>query len=155
MLNNIEKFAVWYQEKTGYEIDRQLIHDFNNIDKQYVKFYFQGSFFSGETECKIENGKFDIPEYSFAYVLYNKDNGREIDKTGRYYPNAEKFTLEQIKELNDPKLSILISNMESNIYEYVVKTRIGNYQPVMDGDVIMDKYYYRKYKLERITKDEN
>lgn len=50
-------------------------------------------------------------------------------------------TLDQIKERNDPDDSILITNMESNRWEKIVRCN-SNYryvQPLTDTDVILNQ----------------
>lgn len=48
-----------------------------------------------------------------------------------YFPDGEILTLAQVKKYY-PDLTILISNMKSNRYKTVVKTRSGQFRPAND-----------------------
>ena len=62
--------------------------------------------------------------------------GKEKNKSGKYYPGATPYTIEQVKKIGKD-FSILASNMECNNWPTVIKTRIGNFQPLEKGDIIL------------------
>ena len=105
----------------------------------YVSFLYAGILFSEESSKRIKSrkDKFDIPPEAFAYFFWDRTEylkGKEILKgkrrniSGRYYPNGILWNKKQIKE-SEGEHSILYRNMVNNRYNYVVRTRCGNWQP--------------------------
>ncbi|MBE3039715.1 MAG: hypothetical protein IMZ62_13010 [Chloroflexi bacterium] len=67
------------------------------------------------------------------------DDGREIPHSeitwnpGRYYLGGTIYTLDEIEAM-DESHGTLATNMRSNNWLRVVKTRMGNFQPFTDAD---------------------
>lgn len=119
----------------------------------YVEVLFPGSFYPEESVYKVaardpEDIAKKYPK-CFAFRFYDltsktvtvdgeqqKVSGKEKNKTGRYYPDAQLYTTQGLKELPGD-YEILISNMECNGWKHVVKTRRGNFQPFEKNDVIL------------------
>ena len=119
----------------------------------YVEILYPGSFYPEESVLKV---KTRAPEEiarkypkAFAFRFYDLTqkevtvdgqkrtvSGQEKNKTGRYYPEAQLFTVAGLKALPGD-YEILISNMECNGWKHVVQTRRGNFQPFEKGDVIL------------------
>lgn len=114
--------------------------------KHYVAFLYPGSFFPEEKskEIKSRDEKIEIPDGCFAYYFWDREEvlmgkellvGKEKNRSGRFYL-GETLTLEEIEK--SPGCEILASNMRVNAWPVVVKTRMGNYQPVLENDVVLD-----------------
>lgn len=114
--------------------------------QQYVTFLFPGSFMPEEKLVKINSrsDKFEIPNNCFAYYFSERQElesdgeilrGKMGNKSGRFY-FGKAMTAEEVKS-TVPDSSILLSNMENNNWNTVVKTRQGNFQPLMEDDVIV------------------
>lgn len=67
-------------------------------------------------------------------------DSKVVARSGRYYLGGTIETIEDVRQRNDPKESILLSNMESNGWErIVVNTNSWKIvQPLKDGDVLLD-----------------
>lgn len=50
---------------------------------------------------------------------------------------GERLTVDDVRSLGDG-YGTLIANMEGNRWEEVVRTRLGNFQPIESGDVVLD-----------------
>jgi hypothetical protein len=83
--------------------------------------------------------------YAFRFFdreeIVSRDTGKKLagenfNYSGLYYPNAEVYTLEQVKKLF-PRDETLITNMTNNKYKKAVKTRCGNWQPLERGDKVI------------------
>lgn len=114
--------------------------------QQYVTFLFPGSLFPNERSQKISNReeKFDIPNGCFAYYFWERQetelNGEILysdqrNKSGRFY-FGKAMTAQEI-EATIPDADILLKNMKYNNWLVVVKTRVGNFQPLMENDTIV------------------
>jgi hypothetical protein len=92
----------------------------------------------------------EAPERAFCFVLYelpddvppSTDEYRVTPKrrnvTARYYlPPCTVWTAEQLEMRNAEEFGILISNMRGNGWERVVECRTHNWQPLMEGDVVL------------------
>ena len=118
-----------------------------------VDFLFPGSFFS-ENETKVVKSrdpeKVKVPDGCFAFSFYDLivttvilPSGKKIvdyetkNRSKKFYPDAKIYSLQEIKEMKDNGNKILISNMECNHWDRVVRTRSGNYQPLEKGDRII------------------
>jgi len=90
----------------------------------------------------------DIPRNCFGFYFY--DIYETVDPKGNpiFGPRenvspmtyfGDPYNLDQIRALNaqDRKFDILLSNMEANSWSRVVKTRIGNWQPLDQGDKVI------------------
>ena len=113
------------------------------ITKTYVEFSYPGALFA-ETEDKeiitrdVKKVLKIMPKGAFCFRFYDMTSnfGKEKNKSGKYYPGATPYTIEQVKKIGKD-FSILASNMECNNWPTVIKTRIGNFQPLEKGDIIL------------------
>jgi hypothetical protein len=116
------------------------------IMQQYIEFYFPGSFVS-ETEVKPVASRaapVAVPLGAYAYRFFAR---QEVEMNGEilrgkahdhspmtYFGKA--LTLDEVKAL-DGDYRILISNMECNRWDRVVRTVRGNFQPLNEGDIVL------------------
>ena len=116
--------------------------------KTYVVFKLPGSFIAEQTEREVQDRSFptDVPKNCFGFYFYDiyeatGPKGELISGTRQnvsamtYF--GEEFTLERVKR-ECPNSKVLISNMECNGWNRVVCTRLGNWQPLEDGDRVID-----------------
>lgn len=115
------------------------------MNKTFVVFLSPGSLFPNEQHVEVLNRgvKVNVPNNCFGYYFYDRAEttldgetlyGQPKNKSGRTYI-GEVVTIEQVeKELPQ---SILYSNMRSNKWDKVVRTRMGNYQPIESGDTVI------------------
>lgn len=122
--------------------------------KHFVTFSSPGTFFSEERTLEIDSwdaakavemSKGIVERYNatpFAFRFTTRGRSEEeldskiIAMSNRYYLGGTAMTVEDVKrEVPDSK--ILVSNMELNGWERVIKTPFGNIQPLHDGDVIL------------------
>jgi hypothetical protein len=116
--------------------------------KHYVEFYFPGSFFS-ETSVKevtSRSAPVDIPKGAYGYCFYSQEEieqggeilvGKVKDRSPMTY-FGEILTLEQVKALEPAwDYRILVSYMENNKWERVVRTVRGGFQPLREGDRVV------------------
>jgi hypothetical protein len=117
------------------------------ILQEYIEFYFPGSFVS-ETDVKpIASRSLPVvlPLGAYAYRFFSRQevelNGEILrGKAHDYSPMTyfgKALTLSEVKAL-DGDYRILISNMECNRWDRVVRTVRGNFQPLKDGDVVIE-----------------
>ena len=115
--------------------------------KHYVTFLFPGSFWPEEqiTEISSRDEKFDIPKSCFAYEFWDREetviNGEKLvgspkNKSGRYY-FGEVMDEQQVLALY-PEANTVVSNMRCNNWKKVVRTRRGNWQPLLENDVVIE-----------------
>lgn len=115
----------------------------------YVKLYHVGSFVDDTSIREIESRNtsgFTIPDGVFAFqffdVLKADANGIALESKPQnysplYYYQASVMMLDDVKqELPDEK--ILISNMEGNRWDKVIRCRYGNFKPYTDNAVLLD-----------------
>ena len=126
--------------------------------QNYVTFLSPGTFVSEDTTEPIDNWNVDeavkmakeiLERYSAKpYGFYFTTRGRtardmdskELARSQMYYLGGKVFTLEQIKNRNDPKDEILICNMECNKYDRVI-VNTNSYKftaPLNKDDVVLD-----------------
>lgn len=112
----------------------------------FVEFLFPGTLFPEEKIERHEDREMPVvvPEGAFCYSFFDVEKtvvgeeefwGKRKNHSGRFYPDAAVFTLEEVKAL--PDIGFLASNMEANGWEKVVRTRRGNFQPLQPGDTIL------------------
>lgn len=115
--------------------------------KHYVRFSFPGAFFSEyETEEVAERNPelITVPDGAFAYCFFDRteevvDGEKLIGKEKNFSPLTyfgTAYTLEEVKA-QFPEYTTLISNMECNGWNRVVRTRRGNWQPLEEGDKVI------------------
>lgn len=114
--------------------------------KQYVTFLIPGSFFPNEQTEEIfsRNQVLDIPDNCFAYQFFDREEveqdgellvGNKKNVSGRFYL-GKTMTAQEI-EAEGGHNQILLANMKINGWDKVVKTRMGNYQPIEKDDVVL------------------
>lgn len=119
-----------------------------------VEYLMPGSLFSEEVSKIIESRDVDLamrdlPRNAFAFTFYDVEtragkledgaeitDRRVVNKSKKYYPGGKAYNIEEAAAEVGEK-STLISNMRCNDYATVVKTRLGNWQPLFEGDVIL------------------
>jgi hypothetical protein len=108
------------------------------MKKNFVTFYSPGTFLSEQTTKEIDSWdihtavemakdikeRYDAVPYGFEFIEKSREENDLDSHTSKtsnfYFLGGEIFTLEQIKEKNDPDDRILISNMENNNYKKVI-----------------------------------
>ena len=114
--------------------------------KHYVTFLYPGIFLSEESskEVKSRDEKFEVPKTCFAYYFWDREEqeirgeilkGEAKNKSGLFY-FGELMTVKDVEE-KLPKERVLLSNMRSNNWDKIVRTRRGNFQPFNKGDKIL------------------
>ena len=128
------------------------------ISQHFVTFYSPGTFTAEETTKPIESWDVDtavkmaagikerhaaVP-YGFRFSTRSREDG-ELDskvssKSNMYYLGGKVETIEDVERRNDPKESVLLSNMRCNGYDrIVVNTNSWKWtQPLRDDDVILN-----------------
>jgi hypothetical protein len=105
----------------------------------YAIFLFSGTILPESTMRVVKTRDIpdNIPEGCFAFYFVDIDEkGKESNRSNRFYVGGSIYTLEEVKA-NFPELHILISNMEINDWKRVVKTPLGNWQPLFEGDTVL------------------
>ena len=117
--------------------------------KKWVTFSHPGSFMSETTSRNVNSfdpHAIEWPPSAYAFAFYQREDVIDGSETyvGKaeqvgptyYHPNTEKYDIEGVKRFF-PEATILISNMECNGYEYVVKCRAGNWQPYNSNECVI------------------
>ena len=125
--------------------------------KHYVEYLYPGILFSISKAFKPNSSFSEISERDVSKVSISENciGFRFFDRTetvldgeilichrknisGWYY-KGEKMTIEQVKETygNDDNFRIIISSMECNDVEFVVKTRFGQFIPLHYKDEVI------------------
>lgn len=120
----------------------------------YVTYYVPGVFVSEESVRPIATRNAQTaarfaPEDAFAFTFHDRVEttvtvggqdveltSKGINKSGRYYINAERLTADDVAALPGDH-RILLSNMRSNGWETVLRCRAGNFQPLESGDEVI------------------
>ena len=80
--------------------------------------------------------------FQFATRTRNKNDfdSKETARSNMYYLGGEILTVEQVRAENNPDNKTLISNMECNGYDRIVKNRNSWLwtQPLNDDDIVLD-----------------
>lgn len=118
----------------------------------YIEFMTGGRFLSEFIERKVacrEEPPRDVPRNAIAYRYFDlvtyettredgkrgETNERQNEAEWTYYGTVH--TIGEIKRRvyeGDRSLEILLSNMDSNGWDTVVKTRLGGYRPLEKGE---------------------
>jgi len=116
----------------------------------YVEYIFPGSLFC-ETWKRPVKGRDPLlvlpklPVNAFAFRFFERVEAKHGNKllrgerendSGTFFVDAEVMTLEDVNA-KMPEAGTLIRNMEGNMWEVIVKTRMGNFQPFEKGDCIL------------------
>lgn len=117
----------------------------------YVEYYYPGILMSETSQRKVKSRDLSealrkLPENAFAFRFMERVESKVDGETvrgdfknysGMYYPDGTKLSLAEVKK-QYKKEKILISNMEINKYDHVVRCRTGNWQPLNKGDQIIN-----------------
>jgi hypothetical protein len=116
--------------------------------KHYVEFLYPGIFVSESSVNEVKDrdpDKVVVPKECFAFLFFDRTEtivddeilvGKRKNESGRYYINGVIYTLEQVKN-QFPESKILISNIQCNKWNKVIKTRAGNWQPFEKNDTVI------------------
>lgn len=128
------------------------------MEQHFVRFYSPGTLVAEQTQKTIDSWDIekakqiakDITErygakpYGFCFVTRQRDDdeldSKEVKKSGMYYLGGEIVTLEDLKRKNDPDDKILISNMEYNDWNEIVRNQNSWSwtQPLKEGDTVLN-----------------
>jgi hypothetical protein len=136
--------------------------------KHFVTFLSPGTFVNEESELPIDSWDVEKAQqmahgiterhgatpFAFYFTTRSRSDqeldSREVERGINYFLGGEVLTLAQVKAQNDPKNSILISNMQNNGYKKVLVNR-NSWKitvPFDSKDVILDW----KPKLKKAAK---
>lgn len=124
-------------------------------DKITATYSYPGSFFSEDTsrelreptlaaaiDARPDDRWFAVEIKRTPIKVFRADDGEERIlsagkpvKVGKWYV-GEEFTAEEVEAL-DGDHHILVSNMRGNGWATVCRTRLGNWQPVEQGDHVL------------------
>ncbi len=134
------------------------------MDKNFVTFYSPGTFVAEQTEQPIKHWcpktavkmasnikeRYNATPYGFRFTARSRgdaDLDSKVTATSpMYYLGGKVETLEEIEARNDPKESILRSNMRGNGWERIWTSTTGWKwsQPLQPKDVVLDTTSERK-----------
>lgn len=121
--------------------------------KTFVEFRFPGIMVTEKMVREVTERapeKIEVPEDAFAFTFFDrfqgmvKDEDQEIPVSsgpvnrskGVYYIGGQTMTKEEIlAQVPDP--ATLISNLEDEGCDCAIKTRMGNFQPFEDDDILI------------------
>ena len=120
--------------------------------KHYVEYYYCGILVD-ETESKeiksrdIELIKTIMPKNAFGFSFFDKAyteeggikfSSKTLNESPMYYVGGKVMNENDVRNyLIDNK--ILISNMHSNNWKQVIKTRSGNFKPFTKKDILLEQ----------------
>ena len=127
------------------------------IEQHFVTFVSPGSFVPETSTKPVQSWDVDhatemaksilerhgATPYSFHFTTRTNDGELDSKETARscnYFLGGVVLTLQDIKDRNDPKDEILISNMQNNGYERVVQND-NSWRatlPLRDDDVVLE-----------------
>jgi len=130
------------------------------MEKHFVTFDSPGTMFNETTTREVESWdienavemartiteRYGARPYAMSFQTIDK-SGTDWDveekvtsKSPRYFLGGTIFTLAEVEAKNDPKDSILISNMKCNGWERIVENNNSwkCVQPLMPEDVVLD-----------------
>ena len=125
-----------------------------NETMHYVTYYFPGILFPEESSKPVpgrdvQAAARSAPEGAFAFTFHDTVtttatvdgqevalSSRPMNKTGRYYIDAQPFTADEVAALPGDH-EILLSNMRANRWDTMLRCRAGNWQPLVPGDEIV------------------
>jgi len=115
--------------------------------RTYVEFLLPGTMFSeAETRPLPYRGApiTNVPARCFGYRVFDRrevEEGGEtlVGKPHNYSPTTyfgrEYSVADLVRDM--PHERVLISNIRDNGYHRAVRTRLGNWQPLRDGDLVV------------------
>lgn len=125
--------------------------------EHYVEWLTPGSFFPEESNKKIRTrnlAKLKVPRDVYAFTFYDIKTVDATDEEGKSHKISttinrsprhiigEVFTHEEIKAASSAlpeKYRILASNIKNYKTKSGVKTHLGNWQPLLDDDIVLLK----------------
>ncbi len=128
------------------------------MKKHFVIFFSPGTFMAEQTEKPIDEWdvqaatemarkikeRYRATPYGFCFTTRERKeeelDSQEIKRSGMYYLGGKILTVEDLKARNDPKETILISNMECNQWEKIVEN-CNSWkwvQPLRKDDTVLD-----------------
>jgi len=127
------------------------------MKKHFVTFYSPGTFIAEQTIKPIDSWdvdvaremassiteRYDAKPYGFRFSTRERGPDELDSKTSEtscmYYLGGKVETLAEVEARNDPKDSILLSNMRCNGFDRVITTTEGWRwtQPLNDDDVVL------------------
>ena len=136
--------------------------------EHYVEWLCPGAFFPEEFSEKLESivddlSLLEVPRDVYAFSFYDVKTVNAYDEEGQpheisstinkscRYIIGETFTVEQIKALGGD-FRILASNVEQYETKSGVKTHLGNWQPLLEDDVVLSVNEI-KFKEPKIYKN--
>lgn len=129
------------------------------MQQHFVTFYSPGTFVAETTQKPIDSWDVDraaqmakgiTERYGakpYGFVFSTRARGDDeldskvVSKSPFYYLSGKIETIEEIRKRNDPKERILLSNMEINGYEKVIRMTDGWAwsQPLEKDDVVLNQ----------------
>jgi hypothetical protein len=109
------------------------------MKKDFVIFFSPGTFVAEQTQKEIDSWdiekakemarsikeRYGATPYGFCFTTRERKDdeldSKEIKRSGMYFLGGKVLTVGDLKERNDPKDGILISNMEINKIEKIVE----------------------------------
>ena len=115
--------------------------------KHYVQFLYPGTLFLGTLAKEVSSRDLEVeaPKECFGYRFFDRQesvakDGEVLIGGAKNYSGTHYFgklmTLGDVKR-EVPNSNILVSNMEVNGYDRVVRTRKGNFQTFTDEDTLI------------------
>ena len=118
------------------------------MQKTYVEILYPGSFLLESSIKPVDSrdpAKFKAPKGCFGYRFFDREEvvsddeevlkGKPKNHSGTYY-FGKVMTVDEVKS-QVPDSGILVTNMQTNGWDRVVKTRCGNFQPLTSSDTIV------------------
>ena len=121
----------------------------------YVRYLLPGVFMPEEAVREVgdrdpQRAAREAPENAFAFTFYDvvittaEIGGKTLtlrsdplNATGRYYIDPEVLNAADVEALPGDH-RILLTNMRGNHWTTILRCRTGNFQPLEDGDTIID-----------------
>jgi hypothetical protein len=127
------------------------------MKKHFVTFYSPGTFMAESSTKPIEGWdveaakamaekvteRYNAIPYGFQFTTRERGSddldSKEVARSPMYFINCKVETLAEVEARNDPKESILLSNMRGNCYDRIAVTTKGWKwtQPIGANDVVL------------------
>jgi hypothetical protein len=117
--------------------------------QQYIEFGYPGLLFSEHSEQPVDRREIPerLPENCFGFRFKEREEQtsaqgeKRLGKFRAFSPwhyKGEVYTLEEMKDRHRHRERV-IGNMELNGYRRVILTKFGQWIPLRDGDVVLDR----------------
>lgn len=117
------------------------------VKKTFIEFLHPGFYFKEHSSQQVldRNEIVKLPENAFAYRYYDHEtievngkefNGERSNVSNITYVDGKVLSIDDVKK-SVPNNRILVTNMENHGVDYVVRTRTGNFQPLSEGDRVI------------------